>query len=184
MIPNNDLAKFDDFCDEIRDLAFENSQKFTTDVNDLRLNQLRSTKTFQPQLSQIKAENTKSDEKSKKAKKGTRKSPRIPINFNEDCPLSKIGCVVQSSGVKRKKKPGKLFSKLALEKQTKSAKLDLTRTADFDFDEFKASFARLNNFPDCILAGGRHQNAVELGEKAESYSAFKNFGPAPKFGHF
>ena len=28
MIPNNDLSKFDDFCDEIRDLAFQNSQHY------------------------------------------------------------------------------------------------------------------------------------------------------------
>ena len=108
MIPNNDLAKFDDFCDEIRDLAFENSQKFTTDVNDLRLNQLRSTKTFQPQLSQIKAENTKSDEKSKKAKKGTRKSPRIPINFNEDCPLSKNRMRCAEFGSEKEEKTGEI----------------------------------------------------------------------------
>ena len=56
-------------------------------------------------------------------------------------PLAKIGA---PDSRKRRKKPPKTFSKLTLDKQQKSAKLDLTRTSDFNFEEFKQSFARLN----------------------------------------
>ena len=160
---NNDLSKFDDFCDEIRDLAFQNSQKFTTDVDELRLNQLTSTKSFQPKLSQQeKTSKTKTKEK-------VRKSPRIPVNFKEDIPLAKIGCTVSATGKKRKK-PTKTFTKAALAKQTKAAKLDNNyKETDFDFDEFKKSFAKLNNYPNCIIGEGRHDNAIEFQNDLDSY---------------
>ena len=45
----------------------------------------------------------------------------------------------------------------------------MTRTSDFNFEEFKQSFARLNKFPDYIIGEKRHDNAINLNGNTESY---------------
>merc|ERR1711881_10154 len=113
-------------------------------VGELRLNQLSQRRSFKPSHSQDQSCLNKTDVKPK-----TRKSSRIPIDFDEEVPLSLLGCTKHASPYRPKKKGAAKHSITAqqIRKQAKEAKIQQTRTTDFDFDAFKASFERLYNYP-------------------------------------